>query len=253
MRTVTGKHIDTLKMKTAFTTIFVFLLFPTFGQTQNPVEQELLQQFKRILYWRDFQGDNKNISVYDSLFDANEHFEKTLLKHTSQNPLTIGFEFKELKSKGLTISTSDDGLFRIYSWDTWTGGTMHFQQNIFQYKSGDKVFSKIIQESLNEEDRYSVNWYIKIFTVKTSTHTYYLGLYDCTYSTKDAYQGVKAFSINDTALNDTVKLIKTGSGIKTNLGFDYDFFSVVDRKERPINLISYDKETKTLRIPVVCR
>jgi hypothetical protein len=238
-------------MKPLFTTIFVFLFVSSFGQTQNTVEQKLLGRFERILYWSDFQGDNKNISVYDSLFHANDQFEKTLLNLTSKDPLTISFDFKKLKDQGLSISTSDDGLFRIYSWDTWTGGTMHFQQNIFQYKSGDKVFSKIIQDSLSEEDHYSVNWYIKIFTIKTSIQTFYLGLYDCTYSTKDAYQGVKVFTIKDTILNDSFKLIRTGSGIKNNLGFYYNFFSVVDRKERPIIMISYDKETKTLKIPVV--
>ncbi len=35
------------------------------------------------------------------------------------------------------------------------------------------------------------------------------------------------------------------------VGFEYNFFSVVDRKERPIKLILYDKTTKTLKIPVV--
>lgn len=238
-------------MKSLFTTLFVFLFSTSFGQTQKTVEQKLLSRFERILYWRDFQGDNKNFNVYDSLFNANDQFEKTLLNVTSKDPLTISFEFKKLKDQGLSISTSDDGLFRIYSWDTWTGGTMHFQQNIFQYKSGGKVFSKIIQDSLSEEDHYSVNRYIKIFTIKTSIRTYYLGLYDCTYSTKDAYQGVKIFGIEDNVLNDSFKLIKTTSGIKNSLGFYYDFFSVVDRKERPIIMISYDKETKTLKIPVV--
>ena len=241
----------TFKMKSLFTIIFVFIALGSFEQSQNDSGQKLVCQFERILYWRDFQGDSKNISVYDSLVDANDQFEKSLLNVTSKNPKTIGFDFKQLKERGLWISTSDDGLFRIYSWDTWTGGTMHFQQNIFQYKSGKKIFARILPDPLSEEDDYSVKWYMRIYTVHTSKHTYYLGLYDCTYSTKDAYQGVKAFAINDTVLNDSVKLIKTGTGIKNNLGFDYDFFSVVDRKERPIYLISYNKETTTLRIPIV--
>jgi hypothetical protein len=238
-------------MKTAFTILFSFFLLTAFAQSRDAVEQDLLRDFKRILHWRDYHSDSQTLGVYDSLLNANEQFEKALLKYTSQNPATIAFDFKELKSKGLTISTSDDGLFRIYSWDTWTGGSMHFQQNVFQYKSGDKVFSKIIHESLDDEDHYSVNWYIQVFTVRTPTQTYYLGLYGRTYSNQDANQGVKVFAINGTALNDTAKLIKTGSGMKNKLGFDYNFFSVVDRKERPIKLITYDSNSKTLKMAVV--
>jgi hypothetical protein len=238
-------------MKTILTTLFFFILLTAFGQTQDVIEKGLLEEFNRILYWRDYTRDSPNINVYDSLLIANEQFQKKLLKYTSQIPATIGFDFKKLKGKGLTISTSDNGILRIYSWDTWTGGTMHFQQNVFQYKAGDKIYAKVISEPLNPDDQYSINWYIQVFTVKTSTQTYYLALYDRTYSMKDANQGVKVFCINGNVLNDSVKLIKTQSGIKNKLGFDYDFFSVVDRKERPIKLITYNPKLMTLRIPIV--
>jgi len=33
--------------------------------------------------------------------------------------------------------------------------------------------------------------------------------------------------------------------------FEFDFFSVIDKSERPVKLIYYDKDKKTLRIPVV--
>ena len=238
-------------MKTTLTFLFSLFFLTAFAQSQNAVEQDLLRKFDRILYWRDYQGESSNVSVYDSLFSANEQFGKALLRHTSQNPATIGFHFPKLKGKGVTISTAEDGLFRIYSWDTWTGGSMHFQQNVFQYQSGGEVFSKIIHEPLNNEDRYSINWYIQVFTVRTPTQTYYLGLYDRTYSSKDAYQGVKVFAINGTALNDTAKLIQTRRGLKNSLGFAYDFFSVADRKERPVKLITYDPKTGRLKLAVV--
>jgi hypothetical protein len=65
-------------MKPLFTVLFVFLFVSSFAQTQNSIEQTLISRFERILYWRDFQGDTKNISVYDSLFDVNDQFEKAL-------------------------------------------------------------------------------------------------------------------------------------------------------------------------------
>jgi hypothetical protein len=35
------------------------------------------------------------------------------------------------------------------------------------------------------------------------------------------------------------------------LGFSFDFFSVVDRAERPVKLIDYNAIEKTISIPVV--
>ena len=52
-------------------------------------------------------------------------------------------------------------------------------------------------------------------------------------------------------LNDGVKLIKTKSGLNNTLGFNFDFFSVVDFKERPVILIKYNPALKSFSIPVV--
>lgn len=230
-------------------TIGLFLIGLTaIGQNEKLIEQNLLRQLKKIAFWRD---SNKVSDVYDSLEKANDVFEQSLLRYTSHYPTTIGYTFKNLQKEGLTISISEDSLFKIYSWDTWTGGTMHFFENVFQYKAGEKVFSKVVKEPIYEQNKFSGNWYYQIFTVKASDKTYYLGCYDKTYSNKDSYQGVRAFAISNNLLNDSVKLIKTNTGIKNELGFDFDFFSVVDRSERPIKLITYDPKTQTFKIPVV--
>jgi hypothetical protein len=52
-------------------------------------------------------------------------------------------------------------------------------------------------------------------------------------------------------LNDTTKLIKTQKGLINEINVAYDVFSVVDRPERPIKLIKYDSDKKTIYIPVV--
>ena len=70
-------------------------------------------------------------------------------------------------------------------------------------------------------------------------------------SVRSFNQGVKVFAINGTALNDTAKLIQTRRGLKNSLGFAYDFFSVADRKERPVKLITYDPKTGRLKLAVV--
>jgi hypothetical protein len=75
-------------------------------------------------------------SADDSLAHANAMFAKKLSYYISKCPFTINQKFSSLANDHLDISTSNDGLFRIYSWDTWTGGTMHFFENVMQYKSG---------------------------------------------------------------------------------------------------------------------
>jgi len=52
-------------------------------------------------------------------------------------------------------------------------------------------------------------------------------------------------------LDQRVRLIKTKAGMQNRIGFEYGFFSVANRKERPIKLIRFDERTKTLMIPVV--
>jgi len=64
-------------------------------------------------------------------------------------------------------------------------------------------------------------------------------------------QVLYVWSVENGKLNQSVKLIKTAEGINYYIGFEYDFFSVVDRPERPVKLIKYDKSKKIIYIPVV--
>jgi hypothetical protein len=229
-------------MKTLLTTICTFFLLNGFAQ--GSIEQALLKPFKKITYWAHYQGDN-----IDSLERANDDFREMLLKYTSLQPLTIGFDFKGLEKEGLSIATSSDGLFRIYSWDTYTGGTMHYFDNVYQFKANGKVYSKTIRESTEEGD--PGYWYSTIYSLNNGGKTYYLGLRHAIYSTSDAYQGVKAFSIGSNSLNADTKLIQTKTGLRNALGFEFDFFSVKNQLERPVRLIKYDAAAKTLSFPVV--
>ncbi len=74
---------------------------------------------------KDVQKYSKYGSGYDEekLSKANEVFEEKLLKYTKISS-TLNYKFSEL-SDLLVIATSDDGKFRIYSWDKEDGGTMH--------------------------------------------------------------------------------------------------------------------------------
>ena len=71
---------------------------------------------------------------------------------------------------GLDITTSKDGNFRIYTWNEFGGGTMQFYQNVFQFESAGKVFSKLnIKDNQDNGCRY-----FEINEVESAGKKYYI-------------------------------------------------------------------------------
>ncbi|MGI9035212.1 MAG: hypothetical protein ACR2GD_04130 [Pyrinomonadaceae bacterium] len=224
--------------------VFVSLVFSfsAFGQSNARIEKELVAAINDAQKYSSY-GSN---SDGEKLGKANEIFADKLLKYT-KNASTLGYKFGELK-KLMYISTSEDGKFRIYSWDAETGGTMHNFDRVYQYRGADgKVYSKT--DELSEGD--AGGFVYDIFTLDAPGEKVYLVCSNAILSTSDAGQSVNLFKIENASLNDKIKLIKTKTGLQNSLGFEYDFFSVSDRPERPIKLISYDKAAKSIKIPVV--
>jgi hypothetical protein len=147
-------------------------------------------------------------------------------------------------------ATSDDGRFRIYSWDLEDGGTMHNFARVYQYQGASgKVYSKT--DAPVEEEDGAGGFVTDIFTLDTKGGKVYIVCSTFIGSTQDHGQSADLYKIEGNKLNDKVKLIKTKSGLTSSLSFAYSFFSVVDRPGRPVKLISFDKKTNTLKIPVV--
>nr|WP_294948818.1 hypothetical protein [uncultured Mucilaginibacter sp.] len=216
------------------------------AQISKTIEADLLQSFKRINYWaeKDRKGQE---GAADSLGDVNDAFGKKLKAYTVKYSSTISEAFPSLKKAQLNMFTSADGLFKIYAWETWEGGTMRDFANVLQYKVGGKTNSVLLRSN---DDLY-VPFYTNLYTFKIGGKTYYLGVYGTIYSTKDAGTGVKVFAIENGKLNDDVKLIKTKSGLRSKIYYDYNFFSVVDIDFAKRPTITFDAATQTILIPLV--
>ncbi|MFC0515449.1 hypothetical protein ACFFGT_14615 [Mucilaginibacter angelicae] len=234
-------------MKTLTLIIFSLLLpVSLLAQTPKTIEADLFRSFKKIDYW-DEQEKKGNINAGDSLFKANDMFGKKLKQYTETYPASINLSFNLLKKAGLDIFTSTDSLIRIYSWDTWLGGTKHIFANVLQYKVESKTKS-----TLSGDLEYGdAPFYSNLYTFKTGDKTYYLGIYGNIYSSKDTGTGIKVFDIENGKLNDDVKIIKTGSGLKSKIYYDYDFFSVVDITFEKRPTITFDQATQIIHIPLV--
>jgi TPR repeat protein len=227
--------------------ICILLLLATvnsYGQkvSMQKIEKDLVTAYKKITDERDSEARN-----YDSLTKYNYDFAQKLSKYISETSPSLNYKFESLQSVGVDLVTSDDGLFRIYSWDTWQGGSMHDYASAFQYKFKGKVYADA--EPDTSEGNFGL-FYSQIFTVEANSKTYYLAVSNGVYSNKDRGQSIQAFTIENGKLNN-VKLFKTNSGLVNSISFEFDFFSVVDRPERPLKLIKYDGRTKTLYIPIV--
>lgn len=221
------------------------LAFQAFAQSNAQIEKELVAAVKELQNNSVYQGEHDD----EKLSEAQKVFEEKLLKYT-KSASTLGYKFSEL-GELIYIATSEDGKFRIYSWDLEDGGTMHNFARVYQYQGADgKIYSKTDAKT-NAEDEGPGSFVYDIFTVNTVGGAFYIVCSNFIGSTQDHGQSADLYKIEGGALDDKVKLIKTKSGLTSSLGFAYNFFSVVDRKDRPIKLISYNPKTKTLRIPVV--
>src|SRR5689334_692607 len=114
---------------------FIFILTflsntNSFSQNKKFAEQEdkLAKLYAKMVSF--FHED------YDSLTLYSKKFERDLKRFIKSNPGTIKHDFKILsKDENICqIQTSSDGNFRIYSWDTELGGTLHIFKSIYQWK-----------------------------------------------------------------------------------------------------------------------
>ena len=217
-----------------------FIASDLLAQSTKSFEPDLLRSFKKIAYWRDNQYSDTTGTLVDSLANANNVFAKKLKHYSEKFPLSITNSFDSLKEY-LYISTSADGLFRIYSWDTWTGGTMHFFENVMQYKSG--TITKAIIDTPKEEGDSRPNYY-KMYTFKANGKSCYLAVYLFIGSSIDIAEGIHIYTIEKGKLVD-VKLIKTHSGLHGDLSYEVQTNSY----DRP--RIHFDSATKTVYLPLV--
>lgn len=216
-----------------------------FGQTPAKIEQELIKRAKNIDEWT-MRNDRTGEEMTEAIEKEHQIFQEKLLKYTKRSS-TLKFNFKGL-AKHLSIATSDDGKFRAYSRDLQGGGTMHFFETIYQYQAPNgRVYSRI--QNLKETD--PGGFVYDVFSLDSKKGRVYMVCTASIGSTQDHSQNIRAFRIDGIRLNDSVKIIKTNSGLNDSVGFSFNFFSVVDRSERPIRLFSYDKKTRAFKFPVI--
>lgn len=223
--------------------LFLFS-FSLFAQSPQKIEQELVVLRDKMSEFGSYGGNYDG----EKLGKIQEELKSKILSYT-KNAETLKYPFENLKKK-MFVATSPDGKFRSYSWDLEDGGTMHSFDGVYQFQdSSGKVYSK---SRLTEGEEGDAGSYIpKIYELNTKSGKVYLPITSGIFSTQDHGQSVYAVKIIGKKLDEKVKIFKTNSGLTDSIGFGYNFFSVVERKGRPIILILFDSKTNNLKIPVV--
>lgn len=218
----------------AMTLAFILLVVPAFSQNLAAIEKDLVEAYAPITSF--FRID------YDSLQFYSQRFDQKISAYLEKYPATFKHPFTQLKERCF-ITTAADGLLRVYSWDTWLGGTAHIFSSMAQFQSGEAIFL---------EEIGGMGFFSEIYMVKTPQKTYYLALSHGIFSTADAGQSLDAYTIEQNELRP-VELFNTKGKMSTSISFEFDFFSVVERPERPMKLIKYDEQKKIISMPVIAK
>ena len=223
-----------------------------YGQDIKICNKQLNLAFDKIQYYANNRDKTEFTDNY--IENNNKKFGQLLLKYTASQPKTLFFAFNDLEKKQLQISTSKDGLFRIYSWNTELGGTMKIFKNVFQFKGIKKVYSQTLisdtAEDGNSDYRYEI-----IDQVISRKKTYYL--VQCLFigSTALSYHKIKIFNVTNNVLNENPKLIKTKTGMKNEVGYEIDLSSSVNANSEPVDMeflqIQYDLKNKIITFPLI--
>lgn len=227
----------------------LLLLFSTniFAQTVEAIEKELLVHLAAVNRLATKKTGNK-LANADSLKFANQAFKQKLLSYTAKVPSTLAYQFPQLQKEHLSVATSDDGKFRIYTWDTYLGGSSHVYDHIYQYNTGKTINSKSFSY-LMKTGEYTGR-YLEIITADTNNTKVYLGYFYNVFPGKKAFQGVKAFKIEKTNLNDTCTVIKTATGYKNQIGFSYDYAHQHETRDHPHKLFHFFAKEHEFSFPV---
>jgi len=187
-------------------------------------------------------GNMRNDSL---LALSSQQFTDSLTYLIKNNNSTLNYPFEKLqKENALKMATSADKKLRVYSWDNNSGGTMRFFNQIYQFDANGNI---TVNESLASND--SQAYFSKIYTVQNkSNESIYLVISNSILSSKYSVQHINAYKIGTENLQ-SASVFKTKTNTLDKISVEYDFFSVVDRPERPVELITL--ENNTLKIALI--
>lgn len=213
-------------------------------KSETQLRQELtvlLQNIQRGDYGTAESSDNVALFRY---------LEATCKRH----PEMMGYDFMGLDSLGLSIETSPDRKLRIYCWDQWNGGTMHFYAGLVQYETapGKTAVYPLNDSAGLAEGLDAGEWYSGLQSIQTASgKTVYLVYYGSTGSGVDHTTGIRAITIKAGKLVWDYPFFYTKTKKYGSIGYYYSLLKTKDFSDGDLPAITLSSDKKTLSLPVV--
>jgi hypothetical protein len=174
-------------------------------------------------------------------FEKNKSFKDKLISILEAYPSSMDFAFDSLQKSYVSVLTSPDANFRVYCWDTYTGGTMHFFERVYQFKSNGatKISIPVLKEGVPGSLAQAV------YSDTLNGKKYYLVKDMGIFSTRDRSEVITIFKINEQGKIEEAKKFKTPKKELSSINISYDAFNSAE------NGINYDYSSREVRIPLV--
>ncbi len=205
------------------TTLFIAVLLLSFAgraQTVKQIEDRMYRYTISIDKWGVDDGE-----FYDSLTKANKDLLNYMVRKLAKAPATLLYDFPKLKKSRIDILTSDDNKFRIYCWAIGYSSTAQSFNALIQYQSDSVTKIKILNDDSKvvEGDVYTGAYYKALFTIATKTRgNIYLVISNVVASGAMGAIILKAYSVENGKLCDTIPLFKTAKNTLNTFSFYYD-------------------------------
>ncbi|MBX9949980.1 MAG: hypothetical protein K2Y39_12500 [Candidatus Obscuribacterales bacterium] len=180
--------------------------------------------------------------------NANQKLVK-YLKSVLSNPKLITASLPKAKEANLTKLASSDGNVCFYSWDSETGGSMHFFHDFVQWKTPQGArWLDLNPPGKGDGDLATGYFYHDLHSVVTKDgKTVYMPTYRAIYSHPIHKDGITAYTIEGNKLVETpffktkTKLLKTIDVPATEVEWNEN------------GLIKFKEQNKTLLIPITVK
>jgi hypothetical protein len=199
------------------------------------------------------EGERERLA--DEKYERNrEAFEKEFKQREAvfKDPRTMELDLGRMEIPGLACS--EDGMLRILSWDTETGGTMHNYCVLSQFKSPDgRVGYAVLHSEDRDDDKGTTNVGVfgavgnKIETIVTKSQgTVYLLSWHARAATRSWAEGVAAVRLNNSHIK-SVPFFRTKKELLSHIEINYGYDSLQAGAE-----IKFEKTNGyTVQIPAI--
>lgn len=179
---------------------------------------------------------------------ANQKLVK-YLKSVLSDPMLIAANLPKAKEAQLTKLVSDDGKVCFYSWDSETGGSMHFFNDFVQWKTPDGAqWLDLNPPGKGDGDLATGYFYHDLHSVVTSSgKAVYMPTYRAIYSHPDHKDGITAYTIEGSKLVET-PFFKTKTKLLKNIDVP-----ATENEWNENGLIKFKNQNKTLLIPITVK